>query len=102
HSVRPVDRRLMVDLDHVDVDEVHPELLPGDAMALHLLYDSIAELLHLQLRSRARRALEPGVGPADVLLRDPGRVPRDLRADVALLEEHRRAVAAEERVAQPG
>src|SRR5438552_7938191 len=38
---------------------------------------------------------------AHVLLRQPRRMPLDLEAQVALLEQHRRAVAAQERVAQP-
>ena len=100
HPVGPLDLRLLEDLQHVDVDEVDAELLPGHAVALHLFQDRVAELLHLHLRSGSGRALDPGVGPADVLLGDPRRVPRDLRADVALLEEHRRAVVAEEGVAQ--
>ena len=48
------------------------------------------------LRGGSGRALDPGVGPADVLLRDPRRVALDLEAEVALLEEHRRIVAAEQ------
>ena len=100
HAVDPVDLLLLEDADHVDVDEVDPELLPGDAVALHLLQDRIGEFLHLLLRGRAGRALDPGIGVADVLLRDPWRVALDLEAEVALLEEDGRAVAAQERVAQ--
>src|SRR3989304_4189794 len=48
------------------------------------------------------RPLDPRIGPADVLLRDPGGVALDLEADVTLLEEHGSGVPAEERVAEPG
>src|SRR3990172_8319410 len=47
-------------------------------------------------------ALDPGIGPADVLRRDPRRMALDLEADVPLLEQDRRSVAAEERVPEAG
>src|SRR6202030_3218500 len=53
-------------------------------------------------RGRPCRALDPRVRPADVLLGEPRHVTLDLETDVALLEQHRRAVAAQERIAQPG
>src|SRR3989441_10936412 len=53
-------------------------------------------------RRRPRRALDPRVRVPDVLLRDPRGVPLDLEPDVALLEQHRGPVAAQERVAEPG
>jgi hypothetical protein len=102
HAVGPFDLLVLEDVDHVDVDEIDAELLAGDAVALHLVEDRVGEFLHLLLRGRAGGALDPGIGVADVLLRQPRRVPPDLEAEVALLEQHRRAVAAQERVAQAG
>src|SRR5213083_2487125 len=78
------------------------ERLIGDVVAAHLLHDGIGELFHLLLGRGAGRALDPGVRPADVLLGNPGGVTLDLEADVPLLEQHRRAIAAEERIAEPG
>ena len=100
HAVDPVDVRLLEDLDHVDVDEVDAELHAGDAALLHLLDDRLGELADLLGRGRPRRALDPGVRVAHVLLRDPRRMALDLEAEVALLEQHRRIVAAQHRVAQ--
>ena len=48
------------------------------------------------------RALDPGVRPLDVFLGNPRRMALDLEPEVALLEQHRRIVAAEHGVAQPG
>ena len=100
HAVDPVDVLLLEDVDHVDVDEVAAELLPGDAVALHLVDDGIGELVDLLGRGGPRRALDPGVGVADVLLGNPRRMALDVEAEVALLEQHGIAVAAQHRVAQ--
>ena len=100
HAVGPVDVVLLEDVDHVDVDEVDAELLTGDAVFLHRLQHRLGEFRHLLGRGRPRRAFDPGERVADVLLRDPRRVPLDLEAEVALLEQDRRAVAAQHGVAQ--
>ncbi len=100
HAVDPVDLFVLENTDHVDVDEVDAELLSGDAVALHLVKDRVGELLDLLLRGRAGCAFDPGIGVADVLLGDPRRVAFDLEAEVALLEQHRRAVTTKERIAQ--
>src|SRR6266852_2262546 len=102
HAVDPVDVVLLEDVDHVDVDEVDAELLPGDAVVAHRLQHRLGELADLLGRSRTRRAFDPGERVAHVLLRDPRRMALDLEAEVALLEEDRTAVAAQHRVAQPG
>ena len=47
-------------------------------------------------------ALDPRVRIADIFLGDPRRMLLDVQADVALLEQHRRVVAAEQAIAQPG
>ena len=100
HAVDPVDLRILEDLDDVDIDEIDAELRSGDAALFHFLQDRIRELRDLLERSRARRAFDPCVRPADVLLGDPWRMARDVRAEVALLEQHRRVVTAQQRVAQ--
>ena len=94
HAVDPGDVVLLEDVDHVDVDEIDTELLAGDAVPPHLFKDGLGELVHLLSGGGSRRALDPGEGVADVLLGEPGRMPLDLEAEVALLEQHRRAVAA--------
>ena len=76
------------------------ELLAGDAVLLHRLQHRLGEFGHLLGRGRAGRALDPGERVADVLLRDPRRVALDLEAEIALLEQDRRAVAAQHGVAQ--
>ncbi len=101
HAVGPVDIMLLEDVDHVDVDEVDAELLAGDAVFLHRLQNGLGEFRHLLGRSRSRGAFDPGERMAHVLLRDPRRMPLDLEAEVALLEQDRRAVAAQHGVAQP-
>src|SRR5262249_35609104 len=78
HAVDPVDLLVLENVEHVDVDEVDAELLSGDAMALHLVKDRVGELLDLLFRGRAGCAFAPGIGGADVLLRDPRRVAHDL------------------------
>ena len=100
HAVGPVDVVLLEDVDHVDVDEVDAELLAGDAVLLHRLQHRLGEFRHLLGRGRPGRALDPGERVADVLFRDPRRVALDLEAEVALLEQDRRAVAAQHGVAQ--
>src|SRR5262249_21270847 len=45
-------------------------------------------------------AFDPGEGVTHVLLRQPGRMPLDLEAEVALLEQNRRAITAQHRVTQ--
>ena len=102
HAVGPRELRIPELVDHVDVDEVHAQRLVGHLVAVHLLDDGVGELLHLLSRRRSRRTLDPRVRVADVLLRNPGRVALDLKPDVALLEQHGRAVAAEQRVTQSG
>ena len=79
-----------------------PSFMPGHAALLHLLERGLGELADLLASSRARGAFDPGVRPAHVLFRNPRRVALDLEAEIALLEQHRRIVAAEHRVAQPG
>ena len=100
HAVGPVDVVLLEDVDHVDVDEVDAELLAGDAVVLHRLQHRLGELVHLLGRGRPGGAFDPGEGVADVLLGDPRRMALDLEAEVALLEQDRRAVAAQHGVAQ--
>ena len=102
HAVGPLDVGVLESLDHVDVDEVDAEFLALDAALLHFLDDRLGELLDLLLRGRSRGALDPGVGPPDVLLRNPRRMALDLESEVALLEEHRRIVATDDGVAQAG
>src|SRR5262249_53451769 len=41
HAVDPVDLLVLENVDHVDVDEVDAELLPGNAVTLHLVNDRI-------------------------------------------------------------
>jgi hypothetical protein len=100
HAVGPGDPLFLEDLDHVDVDEVAAELLAPDAVPLHLFDDRVAELVHLLGRGGTGGALDPRERVPHVLLRDPGRMPLDLEAEVALLEQDRRAVTAQHRVAQ--
>src|SRR5262249_13324202 len=101
HTVDPGDVVLPEDVDHVDVDEVDAELLAGDAVASHFLEHCAGELVHLLGGGRSGRALDPGERVADVLFRQPGRMALDLEAEVALLEQYWRAVAAQHGVAQP-
>src|SRR5262249_29489135 len=75
------------------------ELLARDAVAAHLLEHRAGELVHLLGGGRPGRALDPGERVADVLLRQPGRMALDLETEVALLEQNRRAVAAQHGVA---
>ena len=102
HAVGPLDLRVVELVQHVDVDEVDAERLVGHVVAAHLLHDGVGELLDLLPRRRAGGALDPRVRVPDVLRRDPRGVALDLEADVALLEQHRRPVAAQERVPEPG
>jgi hypothetical protein len=97
-----VDVVFLEHVDHVDVDEVDAELLPGDAVLLHRLLDRLDELVDLLGRSRTRSAFDPGERVTDVLLRDPRAVALDLETDVALLEQDRPPVAAQHGVAQAG
>src|SRR5262249_38311385 len=87
-------------VEHVDVDEVDAELHARDAALLHLLEGRLRELADLLRRRRTRRAFDPGVGPADVLFRDPRRMALDLKSEVALLEKDRPIVTAQHRVSQ--
>src|SRR3984885_11513707 len=100
HAVGPVDIVLLKNGDHVDVDEVDAEFLPGDAVLLHRLQRRLDEFVDLLGRGRPSGAFDPGERVAHVLLRDPGRMFFDLEAEVALLEQDRRAVAAQHGVAQ--
>src|SRR6185503_15649483 len=102
HAVDPVDVVLLEDVDHVDVDEVDTELLPGDAVVLHRLQHGLGELGHLLGRGGTRGAFDPCEGVTDVLLWDPRRVSLDLESDIALLEQNRPPVAAQHRVTQAG
>src|SRR5262249_29604479 len=77
------------------------ELMACDTVALHLAEHGVGEFLHLLLRARSRGAFDPGIGIADVLLGYPRRMALDLKSEITLFEQHRSAVAAEERVAQP-
>ncbi len=100
HAVDPGDVLVLENADHVDVDEIDTELLARDAVALHLFDDGVGELGHLLGRGGAGGALDPGEGVADVFLRQPRRVALDLKPEVALLEQHRIAVAAQHGIAQ--
>ena len=103
HAVDPVDLRVLERLDHVDVDEVDAELHPGHAALLHLARAmALVNFPTCWRDAGTGRALDPRVRPADVLLGNPRRVALDLEPEVALLEEHRRVVAAEHRVSEPG
>src|SRR5262249_60742619 len=77
------------------------ELMACDTVALHLAEHGVGEFLHLLLRARSRGAFDPGIGIADVLLGYPRGMALDLKSEITLFEQHRSAVAAEERVAQP-
>ena len=102
HAVDPVDALFLEHADHVDVDEVDAELLPGDAIVLHRLDDGVGELVDLLSRGRTGRAFDPGERVTHVLLRNPRRMALDLEAEVALLEQNWPAVAAQHGVAQAG
>ena len=102
HAIDPVDTLVLEHLDHVDVDEVDAQLHSGNIALLHLLLDAFGELGHLHDRGGAGSALDPGEGVLDVLFWNPGIVPFELEADVALFEYHRRIVTAEQGVAQAG
>src|SRR5215211_6529804 len=95
-----MDALVLEHLDHVDVDEIDAELLAGDTMALHLADDGVGELVDLGDGAGTGGTFDPGIGPADVLLWQPGRMTLDLEAQVALLEQNRAAVAAQKRIAQ--
>ncbi len=101
HAVGPVDIVLLEDGDHVDVDEIDAELLPGDAVLLHRLQYRLGELGHLLGRGRTCRAFDPGERVAHVAFRDPRRMALDLEAEITLLEQNGRAIAAQHGVAQP-
>ena len=102
HAVDPVDALFLEHLDHVDVDEVAAELLPGDAVFFISLMTALVNLFTCWVEA----------GPAAPLIQANewrmfsfgihGRVPLDLHADVALLEQHRPPVAAQHRVTQAG
>src|SRR5262245_19676757 len=100
HAVDPVDVVFPEDVDHVDVDEVDTELLTGNAVFLHRLQHGLGELGHLLRRSGTRRSLDPCKRVPHVLLRQPRRMPLDLEAEIALLEQDRTTVAAQHGVAQ--
>ena len=102
HAVSPVDAGVLERAQEIDVDKVEAHLLARDVALLHLLQHGVGELLDLLLRGGTRRALDPGVGVAHVLLGNPRRMPLDLEADVSLLEQYRWIVAAEHGVAQSG
>src|SRR5208282_4076439 len=94
HAVGPSNVLFLENLDHVDVDEVNAKLLAGDAVAAHLFDDGVGEFRYL-LRCRwPGRAFDPGEGMPDVFLWQPRNMSFDLKADVALLEQYRAAVAA--------
>ena len=80
----------------------HAELLAGDAVVLHRLQHRLGELVHLLGRGGTGGAFDPGKRVAHVFFRDPRRVPLDLEAEVALLEQDRPPVAAQHGVAQAG
>src|SRR5262249_10624838 len=94
HAVDPLDLLVLEDVDHVDIDEIDAELLPGDAVSFHLVNDGFGEFLHLLLGGRPGGTLDPGIGVADVLLGYPWRVAFDLKTEIALLEKDRLAVTA--------
>src|SRR5262249_6647517 len=100
HAIGPSDVLFIEDLDHVDVDKIDAELLPGNTMTAHLLDDRISELGHLLGRSRASGTFDPGEGMPHVLLRQPRDVPLDLKTDIALLKQYRPPIAAQHSVAQ--
>src|SRR5262249_32254688 len=102
HAVDPGDVLVLEDADHVDVDEIDAELRAGHPVALPFFNDGVGELGHLLGRGGAGGALDPGEGVTDVFLRQPGRVTLDLEPEVALLEKHRIAVAAQHGIAQTG
>jgi hypothetical protein len=102
HAVDPVDVVLLEDLDHVDVDEVAPELLARDAVVLHRLDHRLREFGHLLGRGGTGGAFDPGERVTHVLFRNPRHMPLDLEADVALFEQYWPAVAAQHGVAQAG
>src|ERR1700722_4043456 len=102
HAVDPVDVVLLEDVDHVDVDEVDAELLPGDAVVLHRLDHRLGELGDLLHGGRTGRALDPGERVPHVLLWNPRAMALDLEAEVALLEQDGPPVAAQHGVAQAG
>src|SRR5262249_24577220 len=45
-------------------------------------------------------ALDPSIGVANVLLGKPRRMPLNVKAEIALLKQHRLAVTAQQRIAQ--
>ncbi len=100
HAVGPVDLRVLEDLDHVDVDEVDAELLAVNTGFLHFALRLLVNLVTCCQRGGTGCALDPRVGILDVVFRDPRRVLCDMHADVALFEQYRRVVAAQQRVAQ--
>ncbi len=94
HAVDPVDLLLLENADHVDVDEIDAELLAGNSVTLHFVKNCVSEFLHLLFRGRAGGAFDPGIRVPDVLFGNPRRMALDLKTQIALLEQHRRAIAA--------
>src|ERR1700733_14854191 len=100
HAVAPLDLFVLENLDHVDVDEIDTQLHALHAALLHLLLDGLGKLANLLRGGCPGGALDPGVGVADLVFRDPRRMLLDMHSDVALLEQYRSIVAAKQRVAE--
>ncbi len=102
HAVDPVDVVLLEDLIMLMSTKSTPSFCPATPLSFIACNDRLGELGHLLGRGRTGRAFDPGERVTHVLLRDPRRVPLDLEAEVALLEQNRPAVAAQHGVAQAG
>ena len=100
HAVGPADPALLELLDQVDVDEVDPERLVLTPGFLQVVQQRVDELGDLLVGGRADGALDPDIGVADVLLRDPRVVHLEVEADVALLVDDRLLAGGEHDVAQ--
>ena len=95
HAVGPFDLRFFEDLDHRDVDEIYTQRHAVHAALFHFLLDGFGEFVHLHGGRRSRRALDPGIGVADIFFGNPRRMLFNVHADVALFEQHRRIVATQ-------
>src|SRR5262249_45869463 len=78
-----------------------PASVAGPLMPLHFFRSALGKFVPVWGGGRPRRTLDPGEGVPNVLLGKPGRMPLDLEAEIALLEQHRRAVATKQCIAQP-
>ncbi len=101
HPIRPLDPPGSERPHQVDVDEIHPQRPVRHPGVLQVVHQGVHELVHLLLRRRTHRPLDPDIRMADVLFRDPRIVHLQMQTDIALLIHDRRLTRRQHHIPQP-